>query len=74
LLDGILGIHTHLSMQKLPPADVGVSNRRRRFLQSFEDPADGRGAHTLADLQKFALNPLVTPARILAGHPFNQFG
>jgi hypothetical protein len=56
-----------LSVQELPPCRVGLPLRRGRDLQCSENPADRGGAHAVAKLEQFALDPLVSPAVILAG-------
>ena len=58
-----------LGAQKLPPRRVGAPLGRRRDLQRLEDPADGRCADPVAELEQFALDPLVSPAVVLAGEP-----
>jgi hypothetical protein len=63
-----------LSLQELPPAQVGVSGRRWRYPQPSKDPSDCRGADAMADLEQLALDPLVAPARILPGGLSDQVG
>ena len=63
-----------LAVQKLPPGRVGVPLWCRRDLQRPEDPADRGRADAVAELQKFALDPLVSPAVILSGEPLDQRG
>jgi hypothetical protein len=63
-----------LGMQELPPGRVSVPLRCRGDLQGLEDPADGGCADLVAEFQQLALNPLVSPAVVLAGEPFDQRG
>src|SRR6185503_11792840 len=37
-------------------------------------PPDGRGADAMAELEQLALQPLVSPARVLPRHPHHQGG
>jgi len=57
--------------QELPPAGPG-STRRRWQAMTAEDTADGlvRAAH--AELEQLALDPPVTPARVLPGQAQDQ--
>jgi|SRR5258705_12777521 len=41
-------------------------------LQRFEDTADGGCADPVAELEKLALDPLVSPAVVLGGEPLDQ--
>ena len=67
-MEEIGGEHARrLSAQELPPGRVGLPFRRGRDLQGLEDPADGGGADPVAELEQFTLDPLVSPAVILAG-------
>jgi hypothetical protein len=43
-------------------------------LQYLEDPADRRRADPVAELEQFALDPLVSPAAVLGGEPLGQRG
>src|ERR1022692_2371596 len=43
-------------------------------LQYLEDPADRRRADPVAELEQFALDPLVSPAAVLGGEPPGQRG
>ncbi len=61
-------------MQELPPRGVGVPLRRWRDVQGLQDPADGRRADAVAELEQFALDPLIAPAVILGGEPLDQHG
>jgi len=63
-----------LSVQELPPCRVGLPLRRGRDLQCSEDPADRGGTHPVAELEQFALDPLISPAVILGGEPLDQHG
>jgi len=49
-----------LGAQELPPAGVGVSERRRRDPVALEDPPDRRGADPVAELEQLALDPAVS--------------
>ena len=49
-----------LGVQELPPRRVGVPLGRRRDLQRLDDPADRRCADPVAELEQFALDPLVS--------------
>ena len=60
--------------QELPPCGVDVSHRRRWDAVAFEDPPDRRGADAVAEFERLALDPLVTPIRILRRHPHDQCG
>ena len=61
-----------LSVQELPPGRVGLPFRRGRDLQGLEDPADRGGADPVAEPEQLTLDPLVSPAVILAGEPLDQ--
>ena len=63
-----------LRVQELPPRGVGVPFGCRGDLQGFEDPADRGGADPVAELEQFALHPLVAPAVVLSGEPFDERG
>ena len=39
-----------------------------------QDPPDRRGADTVTELEQFAPDPHVSPARVLPGHPHHQGG
>ena len=54
-----------LGAQELPPAGVGVPDRRRWDPVALEDPPDRRGADAVAEFEQLALDPLVSPARVL---------
>ena len=43
-------------------------------LQRLEDPANRGRAHPVAELEQLALDPLVSPARVLGGEPLHQRG
>jgi hypothetical protein len=43
-------------------------------LQGFENPADRGCADPVAEFQQLALDPLVSPAVVLGGEPFDQRG
>ena len=49
-------------------------NRRRWDAVALEDPPDRRGADAVAELEQLALDPLVSPARVLRRHPYDQRG
>jgi hypothetical protein len=63
-----------LRAQEPPPIDVGVPHRRRWDAVALQDPPDGRGADAMAELEQLALQPLVSPARVLPRHPHHQGG
>jgi hypothetical protein len=63
-----------LRAQELPPAGVGVPQRRRWGSGDGAGPADGRGADAMAEFEQLALDPAVAPARVLARHPRHQRG
>jgi hypothetical protein len=63
-----------LCSQEPAPARVGRSQRRRRNLPPLQDPADGRRADTMAELEQLALDALVAPVLIFPGHLFDQRG
>ena len=63
-----------LGAQELPPAGVGVPQRRRWDAVALEDPPDRRGADAVAELEQLALDPHVPPARVLPRHPHHQGG
>jgi hypothetical protein len=53
-------------VQELPPGRVGLPFRRRGNPLRLEDPANRRGTDPVAELEQLALDPLVSPAVILA--------
>jgi hypothetical protein len=61
-----------LRAQELPPTDVGVPDRCRWDAVALQDPPDGRGADTMAELEQLTLQPLVSLARGLPRHPHHQ--
>jgi hypothetical protein len=61
-----------LGVQELAPTGVGVPRRRRWDPAVLEDPADGRSADSVAELEQLALDPAVAPSRILPRHPLHQ--
>jgi hypothetical protein len=62
-VEEISGEHRRsLRMQELPPGRVGVPLRCGQDLQRLEDPADCGRADPVAELEQFALDPLVSPA------------
>src|SRR6476620_8836694 len=61
-----------LGAQELPPAGVGVPHRRRRDAVALEDPPDRRGTDPMAELEQLALDPLVSPGRVVRRHPHDQ--
>ena len=63
-----------LRVQELPPGRVGVPLRCQGYLQVLEDPADRGGADPVTEFQQFALDPLVSPAVVLGGEPFDERG
>jgi hypothetical protein len=58
----------------LSPARVGCSQRRWWNPPPLEDPADGRRADVVAEFEEFALDTLVAPGLVLAGHPLDERG
>src|SRR6185437_4510384 len=63
-----------LGAQELSPGGVGVPHRRGWDAVTLEDPTDGRGADAVAELEQLALDPHVSPARVLPRHPHYQGG
>ena len=63
-----------LRAQELPPAGVGVPHRRWWDPVASKDPPDRRGADAVAECEQFALDPDVSPARVLPRHPHHQVG
>ena len=63
-----------LGVQELPPGRVGAPSRCRGDLQRRQDPADRGRADPVAGFQQLALDPLVPPAVVLGGEPFDQRG
>jgi hypothetical protein len=63
-----------LRVQELPPGRVGAPLGRRGELQRLEDPADGRCADPVTDLEQLTLDPLVSPAVVLGGEPLDERG
>ena len=61
-----------LRAQELPPRRVGPPRRRRWYPVALQDPADRRGADAMAELEQLALDPLVSPVRVLRRHPYDQ--
>jgi hypothetical protein len=60
-----------LGTQELLPGCIGVPLRRRGYLQRLEDPPDRGRADPVAELEQFALDPLVAPAVVLGGEPLD---
>jgi hypothetical protein len=52
--------------QELPPGGPGSKRRGWRAV-AVEDTADGLVGGAKAELEQFALDPPITPARVLAG-------
>jgi hypothetical protein len=50
-----------LGAQELPPAGVGVPDRRRWDPAALEDATDRRGADTVAEFEQLALDSPVAP-------------
>ncbi len=63
-----------LGGQELPPAGVGAPQWRWWDPVALEDSADRRGADAVAELEQLALDPLVSPVRVLRRHPYDQCG
>ena len=63
-----------LGAQELPPAGVGLPDRRWWDAVALQDPPDGRGAHAVAEFEQLALDSHVPPARVLLRHPRHQGG
>jgi hypothetical protein len=61
-----------LGAQELPPAGVGVPQRSRRDPVALEDPPDRRGVDAVAECEQLALQPDVSPARVLPRHSHHQ--
>jgi hypothetical protein len=61
-----------LGAQELPPAGVGVPERRRWNPVALEDPTDRRGADSMTEFEQFALHSPVTPSRVLRRHLHDQ--
>jgi hypothetical protein len=53
---------------------VSAPDRRRWDAVALEDPPDRRGADAVAELEQFAADPLVPPARVFRRHPYDQPG
>ena len=54
---------------------VSVCRDRRRWdAVALQDPPDRRGADAVAELEQLALDPHVSPARVLPRHPHHQGG
>jgi hypothetical protein len=51
-----------------------VPLRCRGYLQVLEDPADRGGADPVTEFQQFALDPLIPPAVVFGGEPFDERG
>jgi hypothetical protein len=63
-----------MGMQELPPRRLGAPLRSRENLQRLEGPADRGRADPVAELEQFALDPLVSPAVALGGEPLDERG
>jgi hypothetical protein len=63
-----------LRAQEPSPGRMGRSRWCRRYPPLLEDPADRGFADAMAELEQFALDALVAPGRVLAGHLFDQGG
>jgi hypothetical protein len=61
-------------VQELPPRRVGAPLGRRGDLQRPEDTADGGCVDLVAELEQFALDPLVSPAVVLGGESLDERG
>jgi hypothetical protein len=61
-----------LRPQELPPGCIGVPVRRRGYLQRCADPPDRGRADPVAELQQFALDPLIAPAVVLGGESLDE--
>jgi len=59
-------------VQELLPRGVSASLRCREDLQCAEDAADRGRAHPVAELEELTLDPLVSPAAVLGGKPFDK--
>ena len=51
---------------------VGVPDRRRWDAVALEDPPDRRGTDPVAEFEQLALDPLVSPGRVVRRHPHDQ--
>jgi hypothetical protein len=61
-----------LSAQELAPRRVSVPDGRGRDPPGLEHPADRGRAYPVAELEHLTLDPLVSPAAILGGEPFDE--
>jgi hypothetical protein len=57
-----------LHAQEPTPGRIGRSQRRRWNPPPLEDPADRGCADAVAESEEFALDALVAPGFVLAGH------
>jgi hypothetical protein len=57
-----------------PPGGVGVSYRCWWDSVALQDPADRGGADAVAEFAQLALDPHVSPVRVLPCHPHDQRG
>jgi hypothetical protein len=63
-----------LRAQEPPPCRIGRAQRRRRYPPELEDPTDRGCADPMPELEQLALDALISPAQVLAGHSFDQCG
>jgi len=63
-----------LRAQEPSPTRIGMSRWRRWDPVALQDPTDRRGAEPMAELEQLALDPAISPARVLPGHTLHQCG
>ena len=63
-----------LSAQELSPGGVGMADRCRWDPVMLQDPPDRRGADPVAEFEQLALDPLVSPVRVVRCHLHDQRG
>jgi hypothetical protein len=74
-MEEVHGQHARgLGTEEPPPGRIRMPKRRRRYPPTLEDSAYCRSADTMAKFEQLALDPLVTPHWVLAGHPLDQRG
>jgi hypothetical protein len=56
------------------PRGIGGPEGCRRYPPPLEEPADGGCTDAVAELEQLALDALVAPGLVLAGHPLDQRG
>src|SRR5437016_7050398 len=63
-----------LRVQELAPGRVGVPLGCRGYLQGLENPSYRGCAGPMTELEKLALNALISPAVVFGGEPLDQRG